>query len=717
MKMNNLNRNVLRLLYLMLIICSLLMMSACDKRSIDPNSVRVSTLEGSSSTLYQDNGATTVVVTAIVKDKDGFPVVGRQVNFRSNYEPVRFLPARCTTDSSGIAKTEVFINGTFPQDSIKVNVDAFLDATYQKSIYLTVFKAPQVTELKLDPTVPSQVPLNGPITVKARAYNSNNALISDGTRIKFTATGGYFVDSYGSTFENEFESPIVNGVATVNFIAGTVAKKLVISAKVGDIEASNPKTVQVLAGTAKTIALTDSTSAILSLPVNTAPVNIEGYLYDEFSNSIAYKVITLTSNIGNITPAVSTDSLGKFIATFNPGSAAGSAKIDIVSDSASFSKMIQITSSEVQYLRFTNNGTISLNVAGAGGVESTPLSVRLYDNSGNVVDLEDQKVKFEFTAQPAGALINGGQSAIVEAYSGLATVSVTSGTGAGPANIKATLCDDNGDPVTPLITVTQSQIIIHAGRPNSIAFTIGGNDTGVDVGSGNYRIIVGAIIRDLYGNPVDKGTGVYFDIADPANAVYADSIAVVAESYVGNLNAVGDSAAGVAYTTMVYHGALSNMPVVISAAINDSILSDDVIILPMQQAVIEIAAIPAHYDWSEATATNPDPPVPIKLKTVVTDGQGNKIRNAKLHFTTTLGFFNTVLYPDDPEDGDGLSETGITAVNGFNIKYLLVNRYECLPPNPDGSPGTNNLTALVRLLGYDNKQATADVILRRYEHF
>lgn len=704
------NQKYLKMVVLLTVLIIMAFATGCDKRSVDQNKIIITNMTASGTTLYEDNGATYITVSATVKDNNGFPVAGQTVNFKSNFEQIGILPARATTDSSGVAKAEIFVSSqVIPvgMDSLVIRVESYLDTRLQKFVDLNVRTSPDVQSVTMDP-VPAALSINQEISIKARAFDANNNALSDGTKVTFVATGGYFVDEYASLFEGSFQAPLRNGVATIKFRAGTVASKIRIFAKIGDV-VSVTKQFMVLPGNPRLMTLVPvkpgTDTLMQTVPINGQSIEVQANLSDEWGNLIAGRIIDFTTTLGNITPNAATDTMGIAKVMFNPGSIAGNATITATADSAVQSIMISITSDAVQFMRFTNEGTINLNVAGSGGIESQTLSVKLYDTSGNLVT-EQKRVRFELKSKPSGTLINNSEGEVdVMSYGGIASVSINSGTESGLAVLRATLMNEDG--TESAIYVEQGRIIIHAGAPHTVAFTIGGHDSGVDLGAGNWKVIVSAIIRDRWGNPVDKGTGVYFSIPD--STIDSDSVTIVAPAYVGNLSADGDSAAGTAYTTMIYHGSLSNTVVKVRATINQTFFAESELVLPMQNITIEMIPNPQHIDWSPTEQAGPATKS-AQLFVKIIDGQGNLLRNVPLQYHTTLGFFPSI--PDTPDDGDGNNFTGTTDMLGMSIKTITFYQYECPPPSPAG-PGETSGTITVVVLG-TGKSTTTDIILRRY---
>lgn len=90
MNMNRFNSKIFNMLLLIVLI--LVTMTACDKRSLDPNTIQLTRLTCDKTELYEDNGANFATLTATVKDNNGFPVLDQTINFRSDNPSISFLP-------------------------------------------------------------------------------------------------------------------------------------------------------------------------------------------------------------------------------------------------------------------------------------------------------------------------------------------------------------------------------------------------------------------------------------------------------------------------------------------------------------------------------------------------------------------------------------------------------------------------------------------------
>ena len=228
-------------------------------------------------------------------------------------------------------------------------------------------------------------------------------------------------------------------------------------------------------------------------------------------------------------------------------------------------------------------------------------------------------------------------------------------------------------------------------------------NSGENMGAGNWRIEVAALITDINNNPVIDGTAIWFTLPENPGWAFIDPA-----SYVGNVNAEGDSLPGTAYTSLTYEGIHTNDSLMIN--VETAYCSNDTVVyLPMQYPWLDLALSPQHLDWFE------DPPSPDTLFATINaqlkDGQNNPINNQKLFFTSTLG------QPVDMgTDNDGSPFTEITGVidgDGSVTKEWMFFRYEC-PPADEFGPGTIAGTITVNVWGTDLVNVVT-IILRSYD--
>jgi len=387
---------------------------------------------------------------------------------------------------------------------------------------------------------------------------------------------------------------------------------------------------------------------------------------------------------------------------------------------------------DVNSIGFDSQGQVDIQVAGTGGNESYNFIVSLYDVNGNLVQ-EPKDVYFQFVNAPVGTSINNTifwpstDSLSVVSSGGKASVPISSGEHSGTVSLRAFTYND-----TILISTVKSEIVVHSGPPNSVAISIGGQDTGEEMGSGIWNIECAAFLTDQYNNPVDYGTAVYFSLSDTVSFA-----SIYAPGYVGNENADGDSTSGIAYTYLNYDGAHINDFITVNVEVSNSIpgqqnfTDSQIVVLPMQFANIEMIAIPQHVDWDiydnpsdwKSDEFNLSP----KFRVIVRDGQQNLIKNQEVTFTSTLGVpvhedqlnmnpTNSNFEPDFTDftgpgnDGEPLSEADVN--NGEIIQLFRFYKYECPPPEPS-PPGSIQAQITATIVGTQTS-ATAQVVLNRY---
>jgi len=328
----------------------------------------------------------------------------------------------------------------------------------------------------------------------------------------------------------------------------------------------------------------------------------------------------------------------------------------------------------VQYMQFTNNSPISLNIAGTGGTDSSDLSVRLLDMSGKLV-MTEKEVEFRIIDGPADARING--TKLVDStvsINGIATVTINSGQLAGSIKIGATLIEN------PSITVMKSNIVIHSGAPETVELLSPSYNSGSSVGAGTWMIEIAALVKDTYGNPVANGTGVYFNLSEGQTDIPSELITVFGSSYIGNKTALGDSADGTAYTRIYYHGKLSNKKVRLNIEVGNSLTVSRELTLPMNQitltAITDITNMIWRFpNWGAAPYHSVNTALSVLMTLKVVDGQNIPMENAILYFSIDRGFLldpNQQVCPSDiyPVDFNNLKPTSASPSNPTGNPYI-----------------------------------------------
>ncbi|MBN1327676.1 MAG: hypothetical protein JW996_06975 [Candidatus Cloacimonetes bacterium] len=664
----------------------LLFTGSCDDRTFKYPEYDISIISVEPDTIYADNNITFSNIQALVKDEDGFGVTGETVTFRTN---VGTILKNIVTDSTGIATTTLWDSGEI---GLAI-VEAFINDV-SATCNVTIEPTPPVENLTL---IVNSTELNvGELTiVKAKAeYGSGN--VPDGTIIVFETDFGTFRTIDGVDLGNVVQIATTNGIAQTNFYSGTQSGEATVSANIGGLEET--KEITIHPGSPRFMYLFPDTTVVAANSGQS--VQILAQVEDRFHNSVRQGVgVEFTTTLGSVNEFASTDDDGLALTVFSPGITAGQAVIEAVADSATASTVISVISDDVHALVFGFQGQVDIQVQGTGGQESYELVVNLYDMSGNPVD-EDMWVWFELLNAPEGTNINNvGIADSTMSNNGQAIVSINSGYEPGIVRVKAYTFTTAG----MMISVEKSNIVVHAGPPNSAAFNIGGHDTGEDMGSGLWKVQVSALITDAYGNPVDAYTAAYFSLPDDP-----DFVTIEAAAYVGNENAQGDTLAGTAYTYLIYDGAYTNEEVNILVEVGGIETFPGTLVLPIQFPAMDIVAVPMHLDW---VTPNDNAPKDTEVRVTVKDGQNNPIDNQIVVFSTTLG---TPIAPTPPDTGDPY--TGLTGVvdgeHGRLNKIIRFQKYECPAPGP-GGPGSTQATITAQILG-TGVSANVTVLLFRY---
>jgi hypothetical protein len=316
---------------------------------------------------------------------------------------------------------------------------------------------------------------------------------------------------------------------------------------------------------------------------------------------------------------------------------------------------------------------------------------------------QPKNVVFELLYAPEGTNINDvGLLDSTYSVGGKASVNINSGAHSGIVTCRVSTQTLAG----ATISSTKSNIVVASGFTHTVQFSIGGHSSGVDMGSGMWKVQISALLNDIEGNPVASGTHVFFSLPDEPEWASA-----VASAYVNNQNAQGDSLAGVAYSYLNYHGTHTNDVINIRIETGVGDIFEGELILPIQNPAIDIVAIPLHIDWWGIPDPTPEYQS-TEIRITVLDGQNNPIDNQIVVFSTTLG---DPLEPYPPDTGDPY--TGLTGIvnaeHGRLSKEVEFFYMECPVPIPP-NPGTTTGTITAQILGTDaTNQVT--ITLKRYE--
>ncbi|KAB2926076.1 MAG: hypothetical protein F9K22_01945 [Bacteroidetes bacterium] len=170
-------------------------------------------------------------------------------------------------------------------------------------------------------------------------------------------------------------------------------------------------------------------------------------------------------------------------------------------------------SSRPGVISFVSSSASLISIRGAGSKDAANLIFAVKDSLGNPVDaLNKTSVSFRIVSRPDSLVELNKNSAVTDAF-GLVTVQLTSGQKSGIAQVQAIAAVKRASDTTQTDTIKSPvvSITIAGGNPVPSRFTIGSNKVNVPgLVKFNQKLLITAVVGDTFGNPVQKGTLVYF---------------------------------------------------------------------------------------------------------------------------------------------------------------------------------------------------------------
>ena len=223
-----------------------------------------------------------------------------------------------------------------------------------------------------------------------------------------------------------------------------------------------------------------------------------------------------------------------------------------ISDSVKVSKQIIIgTESAVgscAYIEIPSSNPSQIVVRDGGGIESTDIQAKIFDDNGNLIPTPvSVRFRLEPVLSESYLELPGVTDTTVQSVNGIARVSVNSGIEPGPVRVIAsTICDTTGNQLES----TAVPVIISSGAPYHIEAEYDPQATET-IGGGFYRTQCAAIVSDIWYNPVEDSTYIYWSIDPIPPDTVLDGF-VEGVSFTNNENLNGDSFSGVAFSQITY---------------------------------------------------------------------------------------------------------------------------------------------------------------------
>ena len=463
---------------------------------------------------------------------------------------------------------------------------------------------------------PDTHPLNEELNLTVQVFNSEGDPVLDGYLVVFhpNELGGYV----GQDENGYFFASAVDGVASAIWKSGIVSGLAVIGvSKSGTVPGDRSQTEIV----ETEIFLPPDPPHLIEL------TQVESYLIraavaDQYQNRVEEGIeLFATISKGVIDETGLTDESGNAFFAIDPQGYAGEAVVAVsTAEGVVTTEMtIVLPSNEPAEVVFTSDQQIFLDVIGIGGDDSIEISVNLLNNIGDMV-LGEHYLLYEIVdGTLGGANINGtGYSAEVVAIDGAASATLNTGTQSGSLSVRVSVIADFD------VYAIKDGIIIRPGPPSLIESTVGGYNSGIDVGGGFWEVQVSTTIADVYGNPVSDGTEVQYHLASdpsPPEGVLIQETGLT----INGFSAVGLS----------YNGIYTNREVAVISSTGE--LSHTIpVILPLNSPYAALSV------YSEFVAVFPDTNLDslfVHCTFILKDGQNNSITDSNILLSSSHGHF------------------------------------------------------------------------------
>jgi len=569
------------------------------------------------------DGRSAQMVEATLLTEDNTPVSGVEVDFTTTHG---VITKTASTNSRGKAKALLTSAGY----SATATVRASFSGT-QQSIAVA-FEDP-VVSLKTSPMTVIASPSNSSL-ITAYVSFTDGSPVPDSTRVGFATSEGT-ITNVGLTR---------SGMATAELRPTGVANHDVeVTAECGNSKASAQAIF--VAGDPAEVRVSALPDAIAGGGGSSSTIVAE--ISDVYGNPVpdgTLVTFSVTGGNGVVTPTVATES-GVATARFVP-TGGGLATVRACCGTFCADAGVAILADGAGTI-FAEPDTAWISVTGTGSGDVATIVAHVYDSHGLPVD-NATDVSFNIEYGPGGGEYldspgNGYGPVVKQTTGGMASIDVNAGTKPGTVLLSI----ESGE-----YAAATTKVGICAGPPDSIFIGIGEFTTN---GDGTYSAGVSAIVRDMYNNPVENGTVVYFTL-DRSDVGFINP-----ESYTGAdypcLELSGTPIKGVSRACLTYASTSTFETVGISASTSGGIIESREIwskmyyTLPIIDGEIALQAVPATLDGTAGDSCD--------IFVTVSDHYIRGIDNATIIFTL---------------EGDGqlTSYMGITDNTGMPITTLVV---------------------------------------------
>lgn len=622
----------------------LILFVSCDNRSVDNPDYYIEKITASSDSLYaDDNDDTTINIEAHVKNKSGFPVIGVNVNFKTNLGQIE---SKVTTNNSGIAAAKLDDTGEIGT----ANIEAYIaDSKGTKTIEIVENPTYKIANMTVDPDT---IYSDGNLT-----FSQVSVFVKDPEGYAVVGEKVKFRTDIGKIWREKTTDS--TGVATVDFWDNNDVGMATIQASISDASAKD--TVWIEEAPEVTDVVLELNSSVMNIDEQ---VDITAKAYNELGDYVEDgSIIVFSTDIGSFETNQVETADGTATVTYNTGSVAGNGTITASISNVSDQEDVEIKHGNPKnmYLSATVNGEL-VDAIPVDIEEDVHIEALVEDKYHNPV--QNKTVNFETDLGSISGSVstndNGIASAIFNPNSTAGTAEITAVADSAQASM--------------LLTITSDEL-------NSLNFA---DDSQIDInvagtGSGNQSALIEVELRDMNENLVDEQDTVYFKLPVAPSGTNInevvfdprDSIAVVSQEGIAQVTIIAGEESGTARvmayafredgskittqkTNIVVH---SGPPELIQPFIGDFNTADEI----------------GGGLWQ------------VEAGAMITDAYGNPVEDG------TAVHFSLIDPPDDCEvygagnignenaNGDTISGVAFTNItySGANTNDLVVMRAEC----------------------------------------
>lgn len=371
--------------------------------------------------------------------------------------------------------------------------------------------------------IPDSINIEETTTIKAVVYDSSGKTIS-GVLVVFT------LDQPQIASVNSSATTGADGSATVTMTARKNAGAVKVTATVGTLKSDPPITVTILSSSAPTdMVLAANPDAVLVLGTSSVRAQVLDALGNPVPDGTTVSFKSDNELFGVFTSETATTNSGFASATFTAGDQPGIASVTVRSGNIAKQANITILPAAAASIQFVSASPQRIALQGSGGVETAIVQFVVRDSNGDPV--EGATVSLAMTGPNGGEYIDPPPDAtpteieVSTNATGIAQVTLHSGSVAGPVNVTATTFVPDGTGGQIPISAQSSVISVGGGIASADRFGVAA--TRLNIAGADFfgvETLISAYLADRFGNyNILQGTTVSF-VCEPGLAIDTSEI-------------------------------------------------------------------------------------------------------------------------------------------------------------------------------------------------